>query len=139
MSSRKTILIVDDIPLMRTILGRYVKSIASKILVEEGGATGVDVVEAHCGEAALERLRREDVDVVFLDLMMPGMDGLTLLSIKQKDPDISSVPVVVCSARGEKELIARAHDLGALAYIVKPFTLQSVEEKFRQALAAPRE
>ena len=139
MTHRKTILVVDDIPLMRAILARYVKTLGAKILSEEGGATGIDVIEAASGEAALTRLRKDDIDLVFLDLMMPDMDGLTFLSLKQKEARIRSVPVVVCSALGEQETVDQARELGAVSYIVKPFTLQAVEEKFREALMVNQE
>jgi len=75
------------------------------------------------------------VDLIFLDLMMPEMDGLTFLALKKDDPKISAIPVIVCSALGEKETVERACELGATGYIVKPFTLKAVEEKFREALA----
>lgn len=135
MTHRKTVLVVDDIPLMRTILAKYVKSLGLKILSEEASGGGLEVIEAPNGKVALERLRSTDVDIVFLDLMMPEMDGLTFLGIKQQDPSISKIPVIVCSALGEKETVERARELGATAYIVKPFTQKSIEEKFREAMA----
>lgn len=139
MSQRKTILVVDDIPLMRTILAKYVKSLGLKILAEDSGVAGIDVIEASSGKSALQRMKEKDVDVVFLDLMMPEMDGLTFLGVKRDDPKLSSVPVIVCSALGEKETIEKARQLGAMSYIVKPFTLKAVEEKFREAMAVTQE
>jgi two-component system chemotaxis response regulator CheY len=134
MTHRKTILVVDDIPLMRTILAKYVKSLGLKILSEDLGVGGIEIIEASNGKVALERLKEKDVDLIFLDLMMPEMDGLTFLGLKRDDTRISSIPVIVCSALGEKETVDRARELGAMSYIVKPFTLKSVEEKFREAM-----
>ncbi len=134
MTNRKTILVVDDIPLMRTILVKYVKSLGLKILSEDLGVGGIEVIEAANGKAALERLKEKEVDLIFLDLMMPEMDGLTFLGIKREDPRLSPIPVIVCSALGEKETVDRAKELGATGYIVKPFTMKSVEEKFREAM-----
>ncbi len=134
MGQRRTILVVDDIPLMRTMLVKYVKSLGLTILREELGVTGIDVLEAAHGEEALERLAVNHVDLIFLDLMMPGMDGLTFLGVKEEDPEIEAIPVIVCSALGEKKKVTRAYELGACAYIMKPFSLKAVEEKFREAL-----
>ena len=130
----KTILVVDDIPLMRTMLIKYIRSLGLKILREELGVTNVDILEAAHGKQALEVLESTEVDLIFLDLMMPEMDGLRFLALKQRDPSISEIPVIVCSALGEKQTVERAHSLGANSYIVKPFTLRSVEQKLREAM-----
>jgi len=134
MSHRKTILVVDDIPLMRTILVKYVKSLGLRVLCGDTSVSGIDILEAANGKDALARLKETPVDLIFLDLMMPEMDGLTFLAAKRQLPGIAEIPVVVCSALGEKETVERAKELGAMGYIVKPFTLKSVEEKFRDAL-----
>ena len=56
--------------------------------------SGVEIVEAPNGKVAMERLKERDVDIVFLDLMMPEMDGLTFLSLKREDSKISAIPGV---------------------------------------------
>ena len=139
MSSQRTILIVDDIPLMRTILAKYVKTLGHRILAQESGGGTVRIIEASNGKAALEALKAGDVDLVFLDLMMPEMDGLTFLSTKKADPNLAAVPVIVCSALGEKDTVDRARELGAVGYIMKPFTMRSVEERLREALPVLQE
>ena len=139
MRNRKTILVVDDIPLMRTILTKFLRGLGPKILTEELGLVGLDLLEAANGKRALDVLKEKDVDLIFLDLMMPEMDGLTFLGVKREDPRIADIPVIVCSALGEKETVDRAKELGAASYIVKPFTAKSVEEKLRDAMAVPQE
>jgi len=134
MPDRKTLLIVDDIPLMRTILAKYVKSLVTKVFAAELGAAGVDILEASNGKQALQKLSQEDVDLIFLDLMMPEMDGLTFLAKVKEDGKLNTIPVIVCSALGEKDTVERARALGAVSYILKPFTLKTVEEKVREAL-----
>lgn len=136
MSQRMTILVVDDIPLMRTILVKYVKSLGLKILSENLGVDGLEILEASNGKEALQCLKGRRVQMIFLDLMMPEMDGLTFLGMKKADPAIAGIPTIVCSALGEKETVERAKALGARSYIVKPFNMKSVEEKFRDALEA---
>jgi CheY-like chemotaxis protein len=134
-TNRKTILVVDDIPLMRTMLAKYVKSLGLRILKEEMGITSIQVLEAENGRIALEKLQTQEVDLVFLDLMMPDTDGLTFLDIKRQNSEIAHVPVIVCSALGEKATVDRARELGAASYIVKPFSLKAVEEKLRETLS----
>ena len=136
MSQRMTILVVDDIPLMRTILVKYVKSLGLKILSENLGVDGLEILEASNGKEALECLKSRRAHMIFLDLMMPEMDGLTFLGLKKANPAIAGIPTIVCSALGEKETVDRAKELGARSYIVKPFNMKSVEEKFRDALEA---
>jgi two-component system chemotaxis response regulator CheY len=138
MPSARTILIVDDIPLMRTILAKYVKTLGLRILAQEGGGT-VRIVEASNGKEAIEVLKSGDIDLVFLDLMMPEMDGIAFLTARKADPHLSGIPVIVCSALGEKETVDRARDLGAIGYVMKPFTMRSVEEKLREALPVCQE
>lgn len=130
----KTILIVDDIPLMRTMLVKYINTIGTRVLREEFGVEQVEVLEAEDGAAALETARSHPVDLIFLDLMMPGMDGIGFLEEKRKDPAIAGIPVVVCSAVGEKNTVEKAKTLGAQAYITKPFTLKSVEGHIRDIM-----
>lgn len=135
MKQPKTVLLVDDIPLMRTILGHYMKVVADRVLEDEGGSSGLEILEAGSAPQALERLRSDHVDAIFLDLMMPEMDGLTFLEQKQEDPALRSIPVVVCSALGGKDTIQRALHLGASSYLLKPYTLDSVHDKFSSILA----
>jgi CheY-like chemotaxis protein len=139
MRKRKTILVVDDIPLMRTILTKFLRGLGPKILTEELGLIGLDFLEAPNGKRALEILKEKDVDLIFLDLMMPEMDGLTFLGAKKDDERITDIPVIVCSALGEKETVDKAKELGAAGYIVKPFTAKAVEEKLREAMSVPQQ
>jgi CheY-like chemotaxis protein len=139
MANKKTILVVDDIPLMRTMLVKYIKTLGTKILKENFDIPGIDVIEAPNGKVALEKMTEQPVDLIFLDLMMPEMDGLTFLSLKQQDPSLSGIPVIVCSALGEKETVEKAKNLGAAGYIVKPFTMRSVEEMMREVMVVAQD
>ena len=131
----KTFLVVDDIPLMRAMLTKYLKTMGTKILREEFGRGNLEVIEASSGKAAFDLLRVREVDLIFLDLMMPDMDGLTFLALKREDPQLCDIPVVVCSALEEKDTVNRASALGARGFMGKPFTQKSVEEKFREAFS----
>lgn len=139
MPSKKTIMVVDDIPLMRTMLVKYIKTLGMKILKDNYDIPGIDVIEAPNGKVALEKLKEHPVDLIFLDLMMPEMDGLTFLGLKRESPQYNNIPVIVCSALGEKETVQKAKDLGAKAYIMKPFTLKTIEENLRDAMELVKE
>ena len=139
MSQKKTILVVDDIPLMRTMLVKYIRTLGMKILKDEYGIQQIEVVEAQNGKVALEKMKEQAMDLIFLDLMMPEMDGLTFLGVKRETPQFSDIPVIVCSALGEKDTVDKARDLGAKSYIMKPFTLKTIEQNLREAMDLVRE
>ena len=132
------VMIVDDIPLMRVMLVKFVKTLGIKVFGELPGfedVQTVEVVEATNGRVALEKLKRHDIHVIFLDLMMPEMDGLAFLRHKKAYSEIEYIPVIVCTAVGDSTARTQAADLGAKGYITKPFTLRSVEETLHSALA----
>ena len=125
---------MDDIVLIRALLLRHLKALGRKIVREGPGCGDLELLEACDGQAALEVITSRHVDLIFLDLMMPIMDGFTFLEKKRNVTRLESIPVIVCSALGEPEKLQRATDLGALDYIVKPFKLSAVERSFRKLL-----
>jgi c-di-GMP phosphodiesterase len=131
--NRKRILIVDDIPLMRQLLKKYIEKIG-RGLADGPAACQFELLEAGNGQEALDLLSRNrgSVDLIFLDLMMPECDGLTFLERRRSDAEINRVPVVLTTALGEESTIQKAVSLGAAAYIRKPFTSQGFEAVFRK-------
>lgn len=85
----------------------------------------------HDGESALSKLRENNYDVVLLDIMMPGIDGLETLTELRK---FSAVPVIMLSARGEPMDKISGLDLGADDYITKPFEPQELIARLRAVL-----
>jgi CheY-like chemotaxis protein len=130
MAQRKRILIVDDIPMMRRMLSKYIHKVAPKAFLA-AGSEQIEVLEAEHGEHALQVLDGHPIDLIFLDLMMPDMDGISFLSVKAQDPSISMIPVIVCSAVDDIATMQQAEALGAFSTIKKPFTLRAVEENLR--------
>ncbi|MEW5817757.1 MAG: response regulator [Spirochaetota bacterium] len=108
-----TVLIVDDLLFMRTVL---------RDILEQ---TGFRVVgEADNGAAAVESYKRMKPDIVLLDITMPVMDGITALKkIKKNDPHAK---IIMCSALGQQEYIIKAIQLGAKDFIVKPFSPERI-------------
>jgi len=78
-----------------------------------------EIVTALDGESALEVIRKEKPDVILLDLILPKIDGLEVLRLIKKDKEFSSIPVIILTNRGEKDLIEKAIKLGAAAFITK--------------------
>jgi DNA-binding response OmpR family regulator len=120
--NKETILIVDDeediLELMRYNLSR------------EGYAT-------HCavsGEEAYGILQAEPVDLLVLDLMLPGMDGLELTRRLKSVPQTRDIPIVMVSAKGEEADIVTGLELGADDYITKPFSPRVLVARVRSVL-----
>lgn len=111
-------LVVDDFATMRRIVRNLLKDL---------GFNKVD--EAEDGQNALTLLRESTFDFVITDWNMPHMDGLELLSEIRKDPNLSKLPVLMVTAEAKKENIIAAAHAGASAYVVKPFTAATLEEK----------
>lgn len=103
------ILIVEDHPTMRDAMR----------LVLEGEGFAID--EASDGAAALASIRRDPPDLVFLDMNIPGANGVDVLAEVKRDPDTAAVRVIVVTAEGE-ERRREAMDLGADEYFTKPFS-----------------
>jgi two-component system chemotaxis response regulator CheY len=86
------------------------------------GQAGHTVLEATDGVDALEKMRRmTDLSLVICDVNMPRMDGLAMLEAVKKDAALAKVPIVMLTTEGQPGLIRRARELGARAWIVKPF------------------
>ncbi len=83
---------------------------------------GFDVHRFSSGEEILQKLRQNVPDLILLDLMLPGVDGLDVCRILKKDPNLSSVPVIMLTAKGEEADIISGLELGADDYIPKPFS-----------------
>jgi DNA-binding response OmpR family regulator len=90
------------------------------------------VVEvANNGEAALEIAMKESFDVIILDILMPGMNGFSVLEEIRKTKD---TPVIMLSAKGEAHDLKRGEELGASEYILKPFSPKDVVSKIKGLL-----
>ena len=107
-ATRGRILILDDDPNTLEILRRW--------LAREGYAT----VSSDNGRAALEVLGKGPVDVIVLDVMMPGMDGLQVCEKLRENPNWRSIPVVLLTAKDDIETRSRGMVLGVSEYLTKP-------------------
>lgn len=99
---------------------------------------GFEVVEAKNGGEALEMVRRHRPDLVFLDLMMPGVDGWDVLHMLKSDDDLSRIPVILLTAKSGEDDQMRGWQEGILEYVSKPFNPLSLAEWARRAMV-PRD
>jgi two-component system phosphate regulon response regulator PhoB len=83
---------------------------------------GYQVTSVATGEEALASAGADPPDLVLLDLMLPGMDGLAVCRRLKKDPQTESIPIVMLTAKGEESDIVQGLNLGADDYVTKPFS-----------------
>jgi len=86
------------------------------------------------GEAALEAARAHVPDVLLLDLMLPGLDGLEVCKILKNDPKTSHIPVVMLTAKGEDADVVTGLEIGADDYVTKPFSPRVLLARIRAVL-----
>ena len=118
------ILIVEDHPTMREAMR----------LVLEG--EGFEIDEAADGQAALERVRADPPDLVFLDMNIPGSSGAEVLMQIKADPSTDGVKVIIVTADGE-EGRERAIGMGADEYFTKPFSPITLLQTVERVLSSP--
>jgi two-component system, OmpR family, phosphate regulon response regulator PhoB len=113
---QRTVLVVDDEPDVLLLC---------RVNLE---FEGYRVLEAGDGEEAMTRLAEEVPDVVLLDVMMPKIDGWTVLERIKADPRTSEVPVVMLTAKVQDDDQVRGWSSGAAEYITKPFSPLSLSQ-----------
>lgn len=117
------VLVVDDEPMVREVVIRYLER------------HGHDVVVAEDGSAALQLFEQGRFDCVVLDLMLPSLDGLTVL---RRIRDVASTPVILLTARGDEADRVLGLELGADDYVVKPFSPRELTARVGSVLRRAR-
>jgi CheY-like chemotaxis protein len=108
------ILVVDDSPFMVRLVTYMLES------------AGHVTLSAENGKAALDLMAKEVPDLIFLDTMMPEMDGLETLRAIRANPSTANVPVLMLTARTQEDDYLAAREAGANGYLTKPFNLAEV-------------
>ena len=92
------------------------------------------ICEASNGEEGLAVAAREKPDVILLDITMPVMDGITMLTKLREDADLKGTPVIMLTAESSRENVAHIARLGVRDYLVKPFKEEQLIEKLSQII-----
>ncbi len=103
------VLVIDDVPSQQELICR---------MLQEGG---ISVIRASSGEEGMNRIRRDKPDLLILDIVMPQMNGYEVLRELRADEATRRLPVVLCTTKSTDYDKAWGIDLGADAYITKPF------------------
>ena len=117
----KVLIVEDDVTLLETL--------AYNLREEK-----YDVLTAADGEAGLEMIRSARPDLVVLDIMLPGLDGLAVCRIVRRDAEIASTPIIMLTARGTQGDKMVGLDSGADDYVTKPFGLGELLARIRAVL-----
>jgi len=95
---------------------------------------GLNAVLVLDSDRAVEAVRQHRPDLVTLDILMPEPDGLKILQTLKADPELSTIPVIMVSAKGEEESLHQAFSLGAADYLIKPFRPAELNARVRKVL-----
>jgi DNA-binding response OmpR family regulator len=120
------VLVVDDVEDNREILRRRLM------------AARFEVETACSGAECLEMLAARPFDIVLLDYMMPGMDGVETLAVIRSKWSKSVLPVIMVTARDDDPLIVKAFDMGANDFVAKPFSFPVLAARTRAQLEAAK-
>ena len=122
MSSEKILIIEDEEPISELI----------KLTLESGGFS--NIITAFDGETGLAAARAQLPDLILLDLMLPGIDGLSVCRRLKHDDTTKNIPVIMLTAKSEESDIVVGLELGASDYIVKPFSRSILIARIRAQL-----
>jgi len=113
------LMIVDDSPVTRKMVRRAI------------GLAGLEIAAVHeagNGQEALDGLRKHRVDLVLVDINMPVMNGMELVERMSQDPVLAKVPVVIVATPMSEQRVERLLDIGARAYLAKPFRPEALRD-----------
>ena len=120
---KKKILFIEDEPDQVTIVRMRVEM------------NGMDFVAAHDGKEGLKKAVTEKPDLILLDIIMPGIDGLEVCRRLRKDPKTASIPVIATTAAGIEDLERRCYEAGVDDCVRKPYEAADLLKKIGHLLA----
>ena len=119
------ILIVDDEAHIRMLIGQTLEELEDE---------GVEFLSAENGEIALEIIQKENPQLVFLDVMMPKMNGMEVCRRVKKELGLDKVYIVLLTAKGQETDRQKGLDVGADIYMTKPFDPEVLLSKAKEVL-----
>ena len=121
----RTILLIEDDPLSARLVDLILKSEGHQVIIVRDGFQGLEVAQ------------NTSLDLILLDLMLPGIDGFEVLRRLRADPETADVHVVVVSAKSQPADKERAAELGVDAYLTKPYRKVELLQVVRSLLSEP--
>ena len=110
----------------------------TQILEFSIGAEGYEVISAQNGEEAIDKARREQPDLIILDIMMPIIDGYEACRILKANPLTKNIPVVLLTAKGRDIDKRLGYEVGATDYIIKPFSPNKLIDRIHELLSCAK-
>ena len=110
----------------------------TQILEFSIGAEGYEVITAANGEEAIDKARREQPNLIILDVMMPRIDGYEACRILKSNPLTKNIPVVLLTAKGREIDRRLGYEVGATDYIIKPFSPNKLIERIHELLSCTK-
>lgn len=120
------ILTIDDSRTIRMIIQRAFRPFECTVCEASNGAEGLAAAE------------HEKPNLIILDITMPVMDGITMLTQMRQRPELKDIPVIMLTAESGRENVATVAGLGVRDYLVKPFKDEQLVEKAGRIIALPR-
>lgn len=128
-----TVLVVEDEAFMQRLASYILEALGGyRVLIASHGREALATLEAETGPGSM------GVDLVLCDISMPEMSGLDVLHTIRRTPRLADLPVVMCTARGEKADRSAAVEAGADGYILKPFSSHELLSLVKRHLEAAR-
>jgi two-component system alkaline phosphatase synthesis response regulator PhoP len=121
-TSKKSILIVEDDEDIQQLVGyNLIKA-------------GFQVEYADSGEEALGKIKKQYPDLILIDIMLPGMDGIEVCKVLRTENETAEIPIIMLTAKGEETDIVEGFELGADDYITKPFSPKILLSRIKAVL-----
>ena len=117
-----TVLVIEDEPDIRELIEFNLKKYDYNVLL------------ANNGEKGLKDARSYEPDLILLDLMLPGIQGIDVCRVIKSDENIKNTPIIILSALGQEEDIVKGLDAGADDYVSKPFSLDILNARIKSVL-----
>ncbi|MFH0772277.1 MAG: response regulator [Candidatus Omnitrophota bacterium] len=121
---KKKILLVDD-----------EKDLVETVIFQLEGS-GYEVIAAYDGQEGLDKARKDNPDLIILDLMLPKIDGFKVCMMLKRDKRYMKIPIIMFTARAQESDEKLGYECGANAYITKPFESAVLLNKIKELLSA---
>lgn len=119
----RRVLVVDDSSTTRALMVSTIEEME-----------GFETVEAHNGFEALKQLPQQPFDLIVTDINMPDINGLEIVHFVKHHPQYQSIPLIIVSTEGSEDDVRKGLDLGAAAYVKKPFEPEFLKSTIRQII-----